>query len=75
MLQIENLNKSYGSCQVLNNLNLGIARGEIFGLLGPNGAGKTTTINIICNLLKPDSGLVKINDIPCSKITKSRCKR
>ena len=71
MLQIESLNKSYGSCQVLNNLNLEIARGEIFGLLGPNGAGKTTTINIICNLLKPDSGLVKINDIPCSKMTKS----
>ena len=40
-------------------------------MTGPNGAGKTTTINIICNLLKPDSGLVKINDIPCSKITKS----
>jgi ABC-2 type transport system ATP-binding protein len=49
---------------------LHIAPGEIYGLLGPNGAGKTTTINIICNLLQPDSGAIAINNRPLSTATK-----
>ncbi|MFB2834588.1 ABC transporter ATP-binding protein [Floridanema evergladense] len=71
MLLIENINKSYGKRQVLQNLNLQINFGEIYGLLGPNGAGKTTTINIICNLLKADSGRIEINEQPVSEKTKS----
>ena len=71
MLLIENINKSYGKRQVLQNLNLQIDFGEIYGLLGPNGAGKTTTINIICNLLKADSGTIQINNQPVSEKTKS----
>ncbi|HEY9848063.1 MAG TPA: ABC transporter ATP-binding protein [Leptolyngbyaceae cyanobacterium] len=70
MLQIENLNKVYGNYKVLRNLNFYILTGEIYGLLGPNGAGKTTAINIICNLLKPDSGKVTINNQPISDNTK-----
>ncbi|WP_414529636.1 ABC transporter ATP-binding protein [Nodularia chucula] len=70
MLQITNLNKSYKSIIVLQDLNLHIHTGEIYGLLGANGAGKTTTINIICNLLKADSGNVKINDQSVSETTK-----
>ncbi|MBD2683094.1 MULTISPECIES: ABC transporter ATP-binding protein [Nostoc] len=70
MLKIENLNKSYKLRKVLQNLNLHINSGEIYGLLGANGAGKTTTINIICNLLKPDSGNVIINHQPVSQATK-----
>jgi ABC-2 type transport system ATP-binding protein len=60
MLQISDLCKNYGARPVLNNLNLHVAAGEVYGLLGPNGAGKTTTINILCNLLGSDSGQVKI---------------
>ncbi len=60
MLQISDLCKNYGARPVLNNLNLYVAAGEVYGLLGPNGAGKTTTINILCNLLGSDSGQVKI---------------
>lgn len=71
MLLIENINKSYGKRQVLQNLNLHISSGEIYGLLGPNGAGKTTTINIICNLLNADSGKIQINNQPVSQKTKS----
>lgn len=71
MLQIERLNKAYGDRAVLQDLNLAIAPGEIYGLLGPNGAGKTTTINIICNLLRPDSGQVLINRLPVSDATKA----
>jgi ABC-2 type transport system ATP-binding protein len=70
MLQIENLCKSYGQRAVLQNLNLCIYPGEIYGLLGPNGAGKTTTINILCHLLRADSGSVMINNRPISEATK-----
>jgi ABC-2 type transport system ATP-binding protein len=70
VLNIEKLSKSYGTRQVLQDLTLHIQPGEIYGLLGPNGAGKTTTINIICNLLRADSGVIQINDKPVSKTTK-----
>ncbi|HEY9671195.1 MAG TPA: ABC transporter ATP-binding protein [Waterburya sp.] len=70
MLNIEKLTKSYGKRQVLQNLTLHIPTGEIYGLLGPNGAGKTTTINILCNLLRADSGIIQINNQPISESTK-----
>lgn len=70
MLKIENLCKSYKQRKVLQNLDLHIDSGEIYGLLGANGAGKTTTINIICNLLKADSGNITINNQPISEATK-----
>ncbi|WP_066376090.1 MULTISPECIES: ABC transporter ATP-binding protein [unclassified Anabaena] len=70
MLTITNLNKSYKTKKVLQNLTLKIHPGEIYGLLGANGSGKTTTINIICNLLQADSGDVKINHQPVSHATK-----
>lgn len=62
MLHIENLNKSYGKIRVLNNLNLRLNSGEIYGLLGANGAGKTTTINLICGLLAYNEGNILINN-------------
>ena len=70
MLKIENLKKSYGGRPVLQDLTLNIPDGEIYGLLGQNGAGKTTTINIICNLLKADSGAIAINNQSVSEATK-----
>lgn len=54
------LTKKYGSLAAVNNLNLKIKSGEIFGFLGPNGAGKTTTIKLMTGLLKPTAGTVKI---------------
>jgi ABC-2 type transport system ATP-binding protein len=70
VLKIENLKKSYGGRPVLQELNINISSGEIYGLLGQNGAGKTTTINIVCNLLKADSGMITINNQPVSEATK-----
>ena len=63
MIEIKNLSKSYnkGAVKAVDDLNLTINNGEIFGFLGPNGAGKTTTIKMMVGLLKPDSGTVKIN--------------
>jgi ABC-2 type transport system ATP-binding protein len=53
---IEHLEKQYQDVKALNDLNLQVFKGELFGLLGPNGAGKTTTLNILCGLLKPTRG-------------------
>lgn len=49
--------KKYKSFTAVDNLNLKVKKGEVYGLLGPNGAGKTTTIKLLCNLTKPDSGV------------------
>ena len=61
MIQISNLNKYYGSLQVLKNVELSIASQEIVTLLGASGAGKTTLLNIIGTLDKADSGKIEIN--------------
>jgi len=56
MIRTINLTKRFGHLTAVNNLNLDISPGEIFGFLGPNGAGKTTTIRILTGLLRPTSG-------------------
>ena len=63
MIDIRNVSKSYnkGSVKAVDNLNLKVNKGEIFGFLGPNGAGKTTTIKMIIGLLNPDEGSIFIN--------------
>ena len=53
---MENVVKEFEDVVAVNNVNLKVAEGELFGLLGPNGAGKTTTVNILCGLLKPTRG-------------------
>jgi ABC-2 type transport system ATP-binding protein len=63
LIEIRNLTKNYGSFIAVDDLNLSVARGEIFGFLGPNGAGKTTTIRIIAGLSLPTSGSVSVGGI------------
>lgn len=58
VLQTQGLTKRYGSLTAVDDLNLAVNEGEVFGFLGPNGAGKTTSIQMICGLLKPDAGQV-----------------
>jgi len=55
-IDVQRLNKHFGSKHVVKDVSLRVRRGEIFGFLGPNGSGKTTTIRMMCGLLKPDSG-------------------
>jgi len=67
VLRTEGLTKSYGKLKAVDQLNLEIYKGEVFGFLGPNGAGKTTSINMMCGLLKPDSGRVVIHGKPITE--------
>jgi ABC-2 type transport system ATP-binding protein len=64
VLQTQHLTKRYGDLTAVDDLSLEVYGGEVFGFLGPNGAGKTTAINLICGLLKPDTGKVFIHGKP-----------
>ena len=56
VLTLQNISKSYGKIQALNNLSFDIPQGCVFGVLGPNGSGKTTLLSIILDVLKADTG-------------------
>lgn len=58
MIKVQGINKSFGSLQVLKNIDLTITKGEIVSIVGPSGAGKTTLLQIMGTLDKPDSGKV-----------------
>ena len=60
VVEIKDLVKKYDSTIAVDNINLSIEEGEIYGILGPNGAGKSTTISLICSLLNPTLGEIKI---------------
>tara|TARA_B100000963_G_scaffold132683_1_gene115525 strand:- start:668 stop:1444 length:777 start_codon:yes stop_codon:yes gene_type:complete len=62
IISFENVSLSYGNRLILDNINFKINEGEIFGMLGPNGVGKSTIFNLITGLIKPDSGIIKINN-------------
>lgn len=59
-ITVRGLRKAYGRQQVLDGIDLTVARGEIFALLGPNGAGKTTTISVLTTLQRPDAGTAAV---------------
>lgn len=67
VIKTENLTKRYGELTAVNNLNLEIKEGEVFGLLGPNGAGKTTTILMLLGLTEPDEGKAWIEKYDCTR--------
>ena len=61
MIELEGLNKRFGSFWAVRDLSLKVRPGEVFGFLGPNGAGKTTTIRMITGLMKPTSGKILLD--------------
>ena len=61
IIEIEDLHKSYGSVKAVDGISFNVKRGSLFAFLGLNGAGKSTTINIICSILKKDSGLIRVD--------------
>jgi ABC-2 type transport system ATP-binding protein len=60
IVSIDRVSKRYGSTTAVAELSLDVRRGEMFGLIGPDGAGKTTTIRLLCGLLRPDGGAVRV---------------
>jgi len=67
VIVVEGLAKTFGRQQVLDGLDLEVARGEVFALLGPNGAGKTTTINVLTTLVRPDAGTARIAGVDVAR--------
>ena len=67
MLELKNVSKSFGKRKIIDNLNLEVEEGEIYGFLGPNGSGKTTTIKMILRLINSDSGEIKVNGYDTKK--------
>jgi ABC-2 type transport system ATP-binding protein len=67
MIELEHVTKKYGLKVAVNDLDLSIGVGELFAFLGPNGAGKTTTIKIMCGLLFPTEGRVRVGGFDLSE--------
>ena len=67
IIEISQLNKSFGSVRAVRDLSLNVRRGELFAFLGVNGAGKSTTISVMCGQLKADSGSVSICGLDAEK--------
>ncbi|PIS47716.1 MAG: hypothetical protein COT17_01990 [Elusimicrobia bacterium CG08_land_8_20_14_0_20_51_18] len=75
MIQIQNLTKKFGNFTAVDDLNLQVESGELFGFLGPNGAGKTTTVKIISGIMSPTSGGVYVDGVSVARdpvLAKSR---
>ena len=68
MLETKNLTKNFGKFVAVDNLNIHVQRGDIYGFLGPNGAGKTTTIGMLSGLIRPTNGTAIVNDLELSDI-------
>lgn len=72
ILTLEHVYKSFNDVHAVQNLNLDLPPGSIFGLLGPNGAGKTTTIRMIMDIIIPDKGRILLMDKPNSQLLRDK---
>lgn len=72
MLEIKNINKSYGNVHVLNDVSLTVPEGEITAIVGPSGAGKTTLLQIAGSLLVPDTGYVDYDGIVINRLKEKK---
>ena len=64
MIKVENLNKSFDKFKALDNMNLNVEKGSVYGLIGPNGAGKTTFIKNLMGIYRQDSGSILVENEP-----------
>jgi ABC-2 type transport system ATP-binding protein len=72
MVEVENLVKYYATVKAVDGVSFSVRQAEIFGLLGPNGAGKTTVIRTMMDIIKPDSGTIRLMDKTVTNAAKSR---
>ncbi len=75
MIRVEKLNKSFGSLQVLRDIDLSIDRGEVVSIVGASGAGKTTLLQLLGTLLRPDSGHIFYDDVDVSTLDEKALSR
>lgn len=75
MIRVEKLNKSFGSLQVLRDIDLSIDRGEVVSIVGASGAGKTTLLQLLGTLLRPDSGHIFYDDVDVSTLDEKSLSR
>lgn len=61
MLEVNNLSISFGGLHAVDNFNLNIEKGQLYGLIGPNGAGKTTVFNLLTGVYKPNEGIIRLD--------------
>lgn len=61
LLEVKNLGISFGGLRAVDNFNIDITKGQLYGLIGPNGAGKTTIFNLLTGVYKPDTGMIKLD--------------
>ena len=61
MLEVNNLSIQFGGLHAVDNFQLKIEKGELYGLIGPNGAGKTTVFNLLTGVYKPTEGIIKLD--------------
>ena len=71
-VEVSGVSKTFNTTRVVDSLSFSVGQGEIFGMVGPNGAGKTTTIRMLMDILKPDSGEIKILGESLNEQTKNR---
>ena len=69
LIEVQNISKTFAETRAVDQVNLRVASGEIYGLVGPDGAGKTTTIRMLCGAYRPDEG----DDDPPVEITICGC--
>ncbi len=61
LLEVNNLSISFGGLRAVDNFNVTIEKGELYGLIGPNGAGKTTVFNLLTGVYKPNEGIIRLD--------------
>jgi ABC-type multidrug transport system ATPase subunit len=59
-IAFDRVEKRYGQTRALRGLSAVIGRGEMFGLIGPDGAGKTTAVRLMCGLIRPEAGTIRV---------------
>jgi ABC-2 type transport system ATP-binding protein len=69
ILETKNVSRSFGGSLAVQDLNLRVRRGSIYGFLGRNGAGKTTTLKMLAGLIWPDAGEIRVNGVDPAKFT------
>jgi ABC-2 type transport system ATP-binding protein len=73
MIELRGVTKTFGARRAVDHLDLDVAAGELFAFLGPNGAGKTTTIKMVCGLLAPNAGKIRVCNHPATSPEARSC--